>query len=165
MTNNLSLIGLKSLRDKVLVYIYDDGANSIDIGDGKRLITGLVDTEFNGIYKDQVDGKHPGIRGRWAMVVGVSEDTPMDIKLGDKVFLEQMKWRRGIYASRHGQKVWDISFHDILVTDDEGFDEQESAKVDEYMKGFGVEQYSDLAYFDTKLRRGLRIPQQIVDSE
>jgi len=164
MTTDLSLIGLKPLRDKILVYIYDDGQNSVDIGDGKRLITGLVDTEFNGIYKDQVDGKHPGIRSRWAMVVGINKDTPSDIKVGDKVFLEQMKWRRGILASRFGQKVWDISFHDILVTDDEGFDEQEREKVDEYMKGFGVEQYSDMAYFNTKLRRGLKIPQQIADS-
>ena len=160
MTDNLSVIGLKTIRDRVLVYIYDDGQNSIDIGDGKRLITGLVDTEFNGIYKDQVDDKHPGIRSRWAMVVGVSEDTPKDIKPGDKVFLEQMKWRRGIYASRHGQKVWDISFHDILVTDDEGFDEQEREKIDEYMKGFGVEQYSDMAYFTKKVNRALRIPEQ-----
>ena len=136
MTDNLSLIGLKPLRDRVLVYIYDDGQNSIDIGDGKRLITGLVDTEFNGIYKDQVDGKHPGIRARWAMVVGVNEETPSDIKAGDKVFLEQMKWRRGITASSHGQRVWDISFHDILGTDDAGFDDQEKAKVDEYLAGF-----------------------------
>jgi co-chaperonin GroES (HSP10) len=136
MTDQLSLIGLKPLRDRVLVYIYDDGQNSIDIGDGKRLITGLVDTEFNGIYKDQIDGKHPGIRARWAMVVGVNEDTPSDIKAGDKVFLEQMKWRRGITASNRGQRVWDISFHDILGTDDAGFDDQEKAKVDEYLAGF-----------------------------
>lgn len=136
MADKLSLIGLKPLRDRVLVFIYDDGQNSIDIGDGKRLITGLVDTEFNGIYKDQVDGKHPGIRARWAMVVGVNEETPSDIKAGDKVFLEQMKWRRGITASNHGQRVWDISFHDILGTDDAGFDDQEKAKVDEYLAGF-----------------------------
>lgn len=160
MTDNLSLIGLKSIRDRVLVYIYDDGANSIDIGGDKRLITGLVDTEFNGIYKDQVDGKHPGIRDRWAMVVGISKDTPKDIKLGDKVFLEQMKWRRGIYASRHGQRVWDISFNDILATDDEGFDVPEREKINEYMEGFGVSQYTDMAYFDKKLRRGLRIPEE-----
>lgn len=165
MTDNLSIIGLKSLRDRVLVYIYDDGNNSVDIGDGKRLITGLADTEFNGIYKDQIDGKHPGIRGRWAMVVGISEETPEDIQPGDKVFLEQMKWRRGIAASRHGQRVWDISFHDILITDDAGFDEQERAKVDEYMVGFGVKGYSDMAYFNKKLKRGLKVPQEIADSQ
>lgn len=136
MADKLSLIGLKPLRDRVLVYIYDDGNNSIDIGGGKRLITGLTDTEFNGVYKDQVDGKHPGIRSRWAMVVGVNEETPSDIKPGDKVYLEQMKWRRGITASRRGQRVWDISFHDVLVRDDEGFDEEEQAKVSEYLAGF-----------------------------
>jgi hypothetical protein len=136
MTDKHSLVGLRPLQDRVLVYIYDDGENSIDIGDGKRLITGLVDTDFNGIYKDQVDGKHPGIRSRWAMVIGINDDTPDDIKLGDKVFLEQMKWRRGVYATRNGQRVWDISYHDILVTDDEGFVDLEVAKVAEYLKGF-----------------------------
>ncbi len=155
MTDNHSLVGLKPLRDRVLVYIYDDGENSIDIGDGKRLITGLVDTEFNGIYEDQVDGKHPGIRSRWAMVIGINDDTPDDIKLGDKVFLEELKWRRGIYATRHGQRVWDISFHDILVTDDEGFVDLEIAKVSEYLEGFDASQLSDEAYTHKKFLRAL----------
>jgi hypothetical protein len=158
MTDKHSLVGLKPLKERVLVCIHDDGDTSIDLGDGKRLITGLVDTDFNGIYKDQVDGKHPGIRARWAMVIGINDDTPDDIKLGDKVLLEQMKWRRGIYATNQGQRIWDISFHDILVTDNDGFDDEERVKIDAYMKGFGVEQYSDMAYFNKKLVRGLKIP-------
>ena len=138
MTDTHSLVGLKPLQDKVLVYIYDDGNTSIDIGDGKKLITSLADTLFDSVH-EVIDGKHPGIRSRWAMVIGIADNTPDDIKLGDKVFLEQMKWRRGIYATRAGHRVWDISFHDILVIDDEGFVDEEIAKVAEYIEGFKVE--------------------------
>jgi len=131
----LSLIGLIPLRDRVLVYIYDDGDTSVDLGNGKRLITGLVDTEFNGVYKDQVDGKHPGIRSRWALVVGITETTPDGFKVGDKVLLEQMKWRRGIYVTDH-QRVWDIAVDDILVVDENGFEEKELEKVEKYLADF-----------------------------
>ncbi len=157
MTDTHSLVGLKPLQNKVLVYIYDDGNNSIDIGEGKRLITSLADTLFDSVH-EVIDGKHPGIRSRWAMVIGIANNTPNDIKLGAKVLLAEMKWRRGIYATNSGHRIWDIPFHDILVVDEEGFNNEEIAKIDEYMKGFGVEQYSDMAYFNKKLMRGLRIP-------
>lgn len=135
MTDKQSLVGLKPLNDRVLVFIYDDGDTSLDIGDGKRLITSLRDTEFDSLH-DVTDGKHPGIRSRWAMVIGVNDETPKEIKLRDKVLLEQMKWRRGITATNAGQRVWDIAFDDILVVDDSGFTEDEKSKVDKYLEGF-----------------------------
>ena len=138
MTDSQSLVGLRPLNNRVLVCIYDDGDNSIDIGDGKRLITSLKDTEFDGLH-DVTDGKHPGIRARWALVIGINDETPSEIKLGSKVFLEQMKWRRGVTATRNGHRVWDIDFNDILVVDEDGLNEEEAAKVTEYFKGFDVE--------------------------
>jgi len=144
MTDQYSLVGLKPVRDRVLVCIYDDGDNSVDLGNGKRLITGLADTEFNGIYKDQVDGKHPGIRDRWAMVIGINEYTPEGIKLKDKVLLEKMKWRRGIMATNGGQRVWDIAADDILVVDDDSYNEEEAAKVTKYLDGFEIQMAATL---------------------
>ncbi len=144
MTDQYSLVGLKPVKERVLVFIYDDGDNSVDLGNGKRLITGLVDTEFNGIYKDQVDGQHPGIRDRWAMVIGINESTPEGIKLKDKVLLEKMKWRRGIMATNGGQRVWDIAADDILVVDDDSYNDEEAAKVTKYLDGFEIQMAATL---------------------
>jgi len=135
MTDKQSLIGLKPLRDRVLVYIYDDGDHTIDLGNGKKLVM-LNDSNLESVH-DVTEGSHPGIRARWALVVGVSDETPSDIKVGDKVYLEQLKWRRGIMATNNGQRVWDISFHDILVVDDAGLEDDELKKVAEYLEGFG----------------------------
>jgi hypothetical protein len=129
-----SLIGLTPVGERVLVYIYDDGNNTIDIGGGKRLIVGLTDTHFDSLH-DVVDGKHPGIRPRWAMVVGTNKHTPDSITLGDKVLLEQMKWRRGVFISG-SQRVWDIAVDDIMVADDNSFTEEEMEKVVSYLAEF-----------------------------
>ena len=137
MPERNSLVGWKPVRDRVLVYIYDDGNNSIDIGGGKRLITGLTDTNFDSLH-DVTDGKHPGIRARWAMIVGINEYTPEGIKLGDKVLLEQMKWRRGVYATTN-QRIWDIAADDVLVVDDDSFTDEEIKKVEEYLAEFNPE--------------------------
>ena len=94
MFDNLnSLIKMRPIGDYVLIYIFDDGDDSIDIGGGKRLIIGLRDTEFDSPH-NSIDGKHPGIRGRWAMVVGTNELTPDVFKVGDKVFCDELKWSR-----------------------------------------------------------------------
>ena len=134
MTEKHSLVGWKPVRDRVLVYIYDDGNTTIDIGGGKRLITSLTDTHFDSIH-NVTDTSHPGLRARWAMVIGINEHTPEGIKLGDKVLLEQMKWRRGVYVT-NTQRIWDIATDDVLVRDDDSFTDEEIKKVDEYLAEF-----------------------------
>ena len=143
MTDKHSLVGLKPLHDRVLVFIYDDGDTSIDLGDGKRLIIGINDTNFDSLH-DVTEGRHPGIRPRWAMVIGINETTPDFIKVGDKVYLDQMKWRRGIPATNDGHRVWDIAAEDILVVDEGGFNDEESAKIEKYLEGFDEQMVATL---------------------
>lgn len=138
MTEKHSLVGWKPVRDRVLVYIYDDGNTTLDIGGGKRLITSLTDTNFDSIH-DVTDTRHPGLRARWAMVIGVNEKTPEGIKLGDKVLLEQMKWRRGVYVT-NTQRIWDIAADDVLVVDDDSFTDEEVGKVEEYLAAFNPQE-------------------------
>ena len=75
-----NLVPFRPLNDRVIVYIYDDGMSSIDLGNGTRLITGLQDTNFDSIH-DVTDGTHPGLRARWALVTAVNENTT-DVKVG-----------------------------------------------------------------------------------
>jgi hypothetical protein len=137
MAEKYSLIGWKPVRDRVLVYIYDDGDTSIDIGGGKRLIISLVDTHVDSVH-NVIDGKHPGVRDRWAIVVGINKHTPEGIKLGDKVLLEQMKWRRGVYVTGN-RRIWDIAVDDVLVVDDDSFTSEEVEKVAAYLADFDFE--------------------------
>ena len=130
-----NLVPLRPIGKRVLVYIYDDGMSSIDLGNGSRLITGLQDTNFDSLH-DVTNGQHPGIRPRWALVTGVNQHTPDYIQLGDKVLLDTMKWRRGVFAGGGGRKVWDIPWKDILLVDDAGLNDEETDKVAEYLVGF-----------------------------
>lgn len=136
MSDTKSLIGLRPVGDYILVFIYDDGNSSIDLGDGRKLITGLRDTEFDSIHRKNLDEKHPGIRGRWAVVVGVNDNTPDSITLGDKVFLDELKWSRGILAAQNGARVWKIPPADVLVVDSEGLSDDETAEFLAYLASF-----------------------------
>ena len=135
-----TLIGMRPVGMRVMVFIYDDGNDSVDLGNGKRLITGVRDTDFDSPH-NAIDGKHPGIRPRWAIVTGTNDQTPDYIKLGAKVYLDEMKWRRGVMASPNGERVWDIRWEDILLVDEDGVsgDEVGLAKVLDYLEAFGSE--------------------------
>ena len=130
-----NLVPFRPIQDRVLVYIYDDGTSSLDLGNGTRLITGLRDTDFDSLH-DVSDGRHPGLRPRWAMIIGVNEHTPDFLQLGDKVLLDQLKWRRGVFAGEAGRKIWDIPVEDILLVDDAGLNQEEMEKCAEYLAGF-----------------------------
>lgn len=132
-----SLIGMRPVGDYVLICIFDDGDESIDIGGGKRLIVGLRDTEFDSVH-NSIDGKHPGIRGRWALVVGTNNQTPDTFKLGDKVFCEELKWSRGVWAANTGQRVWKIKPEDVIAVDTDGPNSEEMVKILTWMEGFSL---------------------------
>lgn len=132
-----NLVPFRPLGERVLVYIYDDGMSTVDIGGGKRLITGLQDTNFDSIH-DVTEGKHPGARARWALIIGINENTT-DVELGDKVLLDTMKWRRGVFAGAGGRKVWDIPVKDILLVDEDGPEPDEMEKIVDYLAGFDNE--------------------------
>lgn len=123
--------------DRVIVFIYDDGNKSVELSDGRKLIVGLQDTNFDSLH-DVTDGKHPGIRPRWAIVTAVHEDGDGEVKVGDKVFLDTMKWRRGVLAGGGARKIWDIKSEDILLVDDNGLDDDEMKIVSDYLVDFRV---------------------------
>lgn len=131
MKNNL--VPLKSALPKtVLVYIYDDGEQITVLDNGLELITGLDDTNLESIH-NAVDSTHPGIRGRWAIVVSAKEDTPSEFAPGTKVFLDEMKWSRGFIFDNTGRKVNTMPIEDILLIDTDGFTEWEQNKINEWL--------------------------------
>ncbi len=123
-----SLINARALRKDILVDIYDDGEETIELAPGRKFIL-LEDTQF---ARDR-DGSesHVGIRPRWAKVLSTTEYAETTgIEVGMKVLCDTMKWFRGInYTS--GKKMWRIHSDDILVIDDGGFSKDELAKLEE----------------------------------
>lgn len=123
-----SLINIKALRKDILVDIYDDGEETVELAPGRKFIL-LDDTQF----ARERDGSetHAGIRPRWAKVLSTSdyaEET--GIHVGMKVLCDTMKWFRGVdYAT--GKKMWRIPADDIIGIDDDGFSEEERAKLAE----------------------------------
>lgn len=124
-----NLIPMKSvLPETVLVYIYDDGESTTTLHNGLELVTGLGDTNLESIH-NTTEGKHPGIRGRWAVVVSAKKDTPAEFSPGTKVFLDEMKWSKGFMFDGTGRKVNTMPIKDILLIDTDGLNEKEQAKV------------------------------------
>ena len=131
----MSDLDIRPVQDEkgtlITVDIYDDGEQTVEIAPGKKLI--LLNDSF--ISQDPrmnpTDRKHPGVRARWAIVL---RTTPYAQKLGieegDKVLLDQMKWRRGIYVNDFtGRRVWFISADDVSLMDPDGPDEDEQFKI------------------------------------
>lgn len=128
-----TLIGVRPLKDQVLVEIYDRGGQTIDLGNGKQILT-LVDDSFEN-YR-QPDLKHSGIRPRWATVIALSEEAEQDgLRLGDDVLCDTMKWSRGIGYQRDGfgsyMRFWRIGSEDILVVNQDDRD----TRCKEFVKG------------------------------
>ena len=141
MITDSSIVGLKPVGDRILVYIYDDGETTVDLGDGVHLVTSINDTMLDSAHNN-IDGKHPGARGRWALVVGVNEHTPDSIKVGAKVFLDEMKWSRGFMAGPTGERCWNIPYEDVLLVDEAGFigDHDAEPLVTKYIAAFNPDQ-------------------------
>jgi len=123
-----SLIHLKALRHDIIVDIYDDGEETVELSPGRKFIL-LNDTKF---ANDQDgSGTHGGIRPRWAKVLSTTDYAEASgISVGMKVLCDTMKWFRGVeYAN--GKKMWRIPADDILGIDDEGFTEDEAANLND----------------------------------
>jgi len=128
-----TLIGIRPIKDWVLVDIYDDGEKLLRFAGGKKFWL-PSDTSFDkNSMKRGTDHKHSGIRSRWAMVVATNEEAESrGIRVGDKVLCDEMKWTRGFEHSReHHNRAWAIKAEDILLVDESGFDEDEKAKLAE----------------------------------
>lgn len=117
----------------ITVDIYDDGEQTYEIAPGKSFIL-LNDSSISrDPDKNPTDRRHPGIRPRWALVL---KTTPyaqaLGIEEGQKVLLDTMKWRRGVYVSDNtNRRVWFISADDVALQDPEGLDEHEQKKVED----------------------------------
>jgi len=129
-----SLIGIKPIKNRVLVGIYDDGAKILKLG-GKDFFT-HDDTML--AERNSADTKHQGIRPRWALVLAVSDDVDC-ITAGDKVLLDEMKWSRAVRVRRNNEdiKIWSIPVEDVLLKQDEpNFDENEQRQLDNLYKSW-----------------------------
>lgn len=130
-----TLIGIKPLHERILVGIYDDGETHMMLGGRKFYLLG---DSMAGMERD-LHSKHPGVRPRWAIVLSVSDKVQEhgDVKLGDKVLLDELKWSRGMKAPLPGETtgtVWSIPLEDVLLVGDtdESFsdiDKQQIAKL------------------------------------
>lgn len=129
-----TIIGVRPLRERVLVDIYDDGSKPMRVGG--KVFWSPADDRFGPDdirHATTADNRHPGIRPRWAIVVGTSpEAEAAGIKVGQKVFLDTMKWTRGVvYDKVTRRKVWSIAAEDILGIDEDGFDEDERLMIED----------------------------------
>ncbi len=124
-----SLIPVKAIENNkdILVDIYDDGAQTVSLGEGRKPLILLPDDTFGRDFDQASEySKHPGIRPRWGMVLATTDFAEkLGIKVGDKVLLDTMKWSRGAIYSEDGRKLWRIKADDVLAVDDDGLTEDE----------------------------------------
>lgn len=120
-----TLIGVRPLRDDVLVDLYDEGDTVFTIA-GRRFFT-PSDKDIVGSTHNNLDGKHPGIRPRWGVVLATTDAAEeAGVLVGYKVLLDTLKWTRGImYSSETRRKFWRIPLEDILMVDENGLTEDE----------------------------------------
>lgn len=132
-----TLIGVRPIKDWVFVDIYDDGEKLINVKGGGKIWLPSDDKFNHHAMKRGHDHKHSGIRPRWAMVVGLNEKGEASgIKIGDKVFCDEMKWTRGFEPNPDTHhRAWAIKVEDILLVDEGGFTEEEREKLAEKYPG------------------------------
>jgi hypothetical protein len=125
-----SIIGIRPIKDWVLVDIYDDGERLTRFAGGKKFWLPSDDKFDHHAIKRGTDHKHSGIRPRWAMVVAVGEHAEQrGIAVGQKVLCDEMKWTRGFQNTVTNARAWAIKTEDILLVDEDGFDEDDLEKL------------------------------------
>lgn len=127
-----SMIRVRATKNRVLVDIYDDGEEFIQMKGGYKFIM-LDDTSFGHDTRHKKSTEaHTGNRCRWGMVVATSKEAEQEnLKIGDKVYLDALKWTRGFeYNPDTHDKIWSIPVADILGVDENGFSEQERSKLE-----------------------------------
>lgn len=130
-----SIVGIRPIKDWVFVDIYDDGQKLSMFG-GKPFWLPSDDKFDHHAIKRGTDNKHSGIRPRWAMVVAVGEHAEQrGIAVGQKVLCDEMKWTRGFQNNITKNRCWAIKTEDILLVDEDGFDEGECVKLSEKYPG------------------------------
>lgn len=129
-----SSIPLNTLGKFILVNIYDTGEGTIDLGGGKKLIL-LSDVSFADGNLTSSQSSHPGIRPRWAVVVGVNQySKDRGINVGDKVLCDTMKWTRGFEYDNHGNRAWRVPTEDIMLVDDDGLTEEDKEQIESHRR-------------------------------
>jgi hypothetical protein len=138
-----TLIGARSLGDYILINIYDDGDDTIELAPGIHFQF-LSDTDF-GNTRRSVDKKHPGLRPRWAIVLSTCDlAKKFGIELGDKILCDELKWSRGIPFDNSGRKIWRIPADDVLAIDKDGFQSNEIEKIAKWFEAGGQKLPSNL---------------------
>jgi hypothetical protein len=125
-------IGLTPLHSGVIVDIYDDGTIPIHFGKGHKLFM-ISDAELNSPHARDGHTKHAGIRPRWAIVTGLSDEAleQTGLKLGDKVLCDTNKWTPGFrYEPGNPRKAWWIKHTDIILVDEDGVTDAEREHID-----------------------------------
>ncbi len=132
----MSILPVRPRHDFLFIDIIDRNVTMKDLGGGKVLHL-LSDDDF-GPHRphNPTEARHPGLRPRWARVLEVGPDVNADdIKPGDLVLCDTLKWTHGIPYGRLGLATvcfWRINVNDILLVD-------ESSPGEEYL-----DQYRDM---------------------
>lgn len=124
------MLPLRPTHDGVLIDIVDRDITQKDLGGGKVLHL-ISDDSFSERVHNSMQHQHPGIRPRWARVLAVGPDVQEDdLKLGDLVLCDTLKWGRKFPLGRDGQEIvylWRIGVKDILGV-------QTNSQADEFVK-------------------------------
>jgi hypothetical protein len=113
------MLPIRPMHDGVFIDIIDRDITTKDLGNGKVLH--LLSDDHFGIH-DSITSKHQGIRPRWARVLAVGPKCEGDVKPGDLVLCDTLKWGRKMPLGRDGLQVvyfWNIKEGDILLVNDD----------------------------------------------
>jgi hypothetical protein len=118
-----SLIPVKPLHDNLFIDIVDRNVTTKLLNSGHVLHL-ISDDYVDGVH-NSMSGKHPGIRPRWARIIGIGpkvyDKVSKGIELGNFVLCDTLKWSRQIPLGRIGLETvyfWRINVDDILLIDD-----------------------------------------------
>ena len=123
----MSILPVRPRHDFLFIDIIDRNVTTKDLGGGKVLHL-LSDDSFGpqGPH-NSIEARHPGVRPRWARVLEIGPEVEDNIKVGDLVLCDTLKWGHGVPYGRVGLEVvyfWRINVKDILVIDDAASSEE-----------------------------------------
>jgi hypothetical protein len=129
-------IGVTPINSGVFVDLYDDGAMPLQFASGGKLLM-ISDADLNSVHNQGGMAKHKGIRPRWGIVTGLSDEAieQTSLKIGDKVLMEFGKWTPGFTYDETRKKAWWIKHTDIIMVDEDGPTKQERAYIKARNKG------------------------------